>query len=125
MTRYAPRIDSDEDGFTLCIPDPFTGEDRYTFPLDAGSLDAFYDQVKARIGPYLREQQAAHDSFRRGGWRSFVCAPADVDESGGVSDEARDAYDGYPDASGYHITDPKHPDFHSVHADIWDARDGK
>jgi hypothetical protein len=25
----------------------------------------------------------------------------------------------------YELTDPKHPDFHSVHADIWDAREGK
>jgi hypothetical protein len=25
----------------------------------------------------------------------------------------------------YEISDPKHPEFHSVHADIWDNREGK
>jgi hypothetical protein len=29
------------------------------------------------------------------------------------------------DDSGYSLSDPKHPEFHSVHVDIWDARDGK
>ena len=29
-----------------------------------------------------------------------------------------------PDEScGYDLSDPKHPDWHSVHADIWDARE--
>jgi hypothetical protein len=31
-----------------------------------------------------------------------------------------------PDEScGYALSDPKHPGFHSIHADIWDARAGK
>ncbi len=25
--------------------------------------------------------------------------------------------------SGYELSDPKHPDFHSVHSDLWDNRD--
>jgi hypothetical protein len=25
--------------------------------------------------------------------------------------------------TGYDISDPKHPDFHSVHADLWDNRE--
>jgi hypothetical protein len=31
-----------------------------------------------------------------------------------------------PDEScGYDRDDPKHPDWHSVHADLWDMREGK
>jgi hypothetical protein len=29
------------------------------------------------------------------------------------------------DGSGYDRSDPKHPDWHSVHSDIWDMRAGK
>lgn len=25
----------------------------------------------------------------------------------------------------YALSDPKHPDYHSIHADIWNAREGK
>jgi hypothetical protein len=39
--------------------------------------------------------------------QAFRCDP---DESAGLA---------------YDLSDPKHPDFHSVHADIWDARAGK
>ncbi len=27
--------------------------------------------------------------------------------------------------AAYTLDDPKHPDWHSIHADIWDAREGK
>lgn len=40
--------------------------------------------------------------------RVFACNP----------DEAIDS-DGYP------LGDPKHPSHHSVHADLWDSREGK
>ena len=29
------------------------------------------------------------------------------------------------DDSGYATSDPKHPEYHSTHADIWDMREGK
>ena len=27
--------------------------------------------------------------------------------------------------AGYELNDPKHPEYHSTHADIWDMREGK
>ena len=59
--------------------------------------EALYDHVKATIGPWLYERDMAKATM-----------PPDYDPRG--------AYD---------IGDPKHPDWHSVHADIWDARAGK
>ena len=32
---------------------------------------------------------------------------------------------GYADDSGYELDDPKHPSFHTRHADLWDNREGK
>jgi hypothetical protein len=29
------------------------------------------------------------------------------------------------DDSGYDVNDPKHPEWHSTHADLWDLREGK
>jgi hypothetical protein len=98
-------IECEEDGFYLVVEghDPESGyqASQYRWKLNEIDLDAFYDQVKARIGPYLRER----DEARRTLPARFECDP---DESG-----------------GYDLSDPKHPDFHSVHADIWDMRDGK
>jgi hypothetical protein len=65
-------------------------------------LDAFYDQVRSRIGPYIIEKHEA----RRTAPTRFECDP---DESG-----------------GYDLSDPKHAAFHSTHVDLWDVyRDGK
>ena len=36
-----------------------------------------------------------------------------------VSDWRHDALEAYA------LDDPKHPDWHSIHADIWDNREGK
>jgi hypothetical protein len=89
-------IESDERGFELHVM--CDDGDAVVFNIHNIDLDAFYDQVKARIGPYLRERDEARLSANA--WR-------------------------YGDAEGYLLSDPKHPQFHSVHADIWDARDGK
>ena len=65
--------------------------------------------MKGRIGPYLQEANEARQAVAAGvSLSAFLCSPEDVDESG-----------------GYDRSDPKHPEFHSIHADIWDARDGK
>jgi hypothetical protein len=93
---HSVKVDDDEGRFTLEVE---TDEQIHRFIIHDIDLDAFYDQVKARIGPYLRERDDA---------RSFVCAPADVDESG-----------------GYDVSDPKHPNYHSLNVDLWDQRDGK
>jgi hypothetical protein len=122
-------VDDDEGRFTLVIED-VEGE-RVTVNIHGIDLDAFYDQVKARIGPYLREMHEARDAVARGvTLREFVCAPADVDESAGMSEYAvATREDGSlrmePDEDAYDPTDPKHRDFHSVHADLYDNRAGK
>ncbi len=93
------KVDSDEGSFTLEIES--TEGDRITVNIHGIDLDAFYDQVKGRIGPYLREMheaQVAHGAQKRAEY------------------DAREAYA---------TSDPKHPDFHSVHADIYDSREGK
>jgi hypothetical protein len=96
MTATTLSVESDERGFELLLETEEVGT--LFVNIQGIDLDAFYDQVKARIGPYLRERDEARLSANA--WR-------------------------YGDAEGYLLSDPKHPQFHSVHADIWDARDGK
>jgi hypothetical protein len=31
----------------------------------------------------------------------------------------------HADSEAYDLSDPKHPDWHSVHADLYDSREGK
>jgi hypothetical protein len=90
-------VESDEGRTALVFVDEDSGV-QLTVNIHDTDLDAFYDQVKARIGSYLRERDEAR--------RTLPVAAYD----------AREAYD---------LSDPKHPDFHSVHADIWDMRDGE
>ena len=71
-------------------------------------LDAFYDQVKARLGPYLHEKLDAKRAVDAG---VSLSEYVNLNYMGG--EEAREAYD---------TSDPKHPDFHSIHADIHDLR---
>ncbi len=67
---------------------------RHDFRIE-GAQERLYDQAKARIGPWLHERELARRT-----------APTPL----------------YVDDSGYDLSDPKHESFHSVHADIWDAR---
>ena len=98
LTAESVKVDTDEGAITLEIE---TDEGEHvTVNVHGIDLDAFYASVQSGVGGYLREMHEARSAF--------VCAPADVDESG-----------------GYDLSDPKHPDFHSIHADIWDAREGK
>jgi len=57
---------------------------------------------------------AAHQLGVIRGYRDMVRAPR----------SARPRLRSVPsDDSGYDLSDPKHPEFHSIHADIWDARE--
>ena len=106
LTAETMTMDEDEGRFTLEIVDD--EGNRHSFIIQHIDLDAFYDQIKGRIGPYLRERDEARITRvvnTGAGMQVFMCDP---DESG-----------------GYDRSDPKHPDFHSVRADIWDARAGK
>jgi hypothetical protein len=94
-TANTVTIHEDERGFELHVS---SDEGLFVFNIHGIDLDAFYDQVKARIGPYLRERDEARRTL-----------PMAV----------------YADSEAYELSDPKHPDFHSVHVDLWDARDGK
>lgn len=101
------KVDTDEGALTLEVfgyaNTPDADEVTLTINIHGIDLDAFYDSVKARIGPYLRER----DEARR---------TAPVALAGADTDWPQTVYDS---------SDPKHPDFHSIHADIWDSRAGK
>ena len=86
-------IGSDEGRFTLEVED---SEGTWiTVDIHAIDLDAFYEQVRGRILPYLRERDEARRTL-----------PVQHD-------------------GGYALSSPKHPDFHSIHADLYDQREGK
>ncbi len=89
-------VDSDEDGFYLTI---VTDEGSFSVVVQEVSRQLL-DEVNASIGRYWEEGQAArqHALERR------------------HDAEQADAYD--------LRTDPKHPDWHSVHADRYDAMRG-
>lgn len=108
-------VENDERGFELhftVTEEPHVDERGYmVVNIQACDLDAFYDQVKSRIGPYLQEMHEARTAVAAGvSLPAFICSPEDVDESAGQA---------------YDLWDPKHPRFHSVHADLYDQRDGK
>ena len=98
-------VDSGEGQFTLLIDS--TEEDTITVNIHGIDLDAFYDQVKARIGPYLRERDEMQAKFNQ--LQSETPIP-------GVSRIEVGPYD---------ISSTKHPRYHSTHADLYDQRDGK
>ena len=90
------RINSDENGFELHLS---TDQGIYVANIH-GCTMSLIQQVDEHLRPYWDEAHrlaAEHQAFR-----------CDPDESG-----------------GYDRSDPKHENWHSVHADIWDNRDGK
>jgi len=99
------RIDVDEQGFWLVVKseniERLLNIESQQFLIE--DPEAFYDHVRAAILPWLMERDQAR--------RSPFPSPRMVEIGAGES--------------GYDLSDPKHPDFHSVHADIWDAREGK
>ncbi len=105
-------IESDERGFELHVwvdEEPRVHDSGLmVLNIQNIDLDAFYEQVRGRILPYLRER----DEARR---TAHVVATAQ---------HVEDSVDAFM-ADAYDPSDPKHPDFHSIHADIWDARAGK
>ncbi len=99
------KVDSDEGRLTLevDIGEIVSLDDesaRLTVNIHGIDLDAFYDSVRSGIGGYLRER----DEARR---------TVPVTLTGADTDWPQTVYD---------TSDPKHPDFHSIHADIHDLR---
>lgn len=100
MNADSIKIECEEDGFWLEIEtdaeEPFDRlQVRITDP------EALYDHVKAAIGPWLYERDEAQRTRPHYAWPAFA------------------------GSGGYETSDPKHPDFHSIHADLYDNREGK
>ena len=93
------QIDGMEDGFEMKIS---TDQGVYTVNIHGCTMNLI-NQVDTHLRPYWAEAEAAYAERRRS--RVFACDP---DESG-----------------GYATDDPTHPDWHSVHADLYDSRPGK
>lgn len=124
-------IESEEDGFWILLTHD-EGQARYR--IQDADLDAFYDQVKGRIGPYLQEKEAAYQEFKRAVEAgAFRCDP---DESGGIlvgiredgsehweEDSDRKYDQAKAKEDGYDFSNPKHPRYHSVHVDHYDNRE--
>ena len=98
------KIECEEDGFYLALEvDENLEQGTYRIFARIQGPEALYDHVKAAIGPWLYEREQARVTGHR--YREFGA--------------------GFPIDESYDTSDPKHPDFHSVHADIWDLREGK
>ena len=99
------KLESDERGFELHLvvdEEPKVDEQGRMILNVHSCAEALYEQVNLIIGSWLSEGRAAAAMPASA---VFRCNP---NESG-----------------GYDTSDPKHPDWHSIHADIWDARAGK
>lgn len=111
MDAFSARVETDEGGVYLVVS---TLIDTYRYRLAMPVAEELYDTARSDILPWLREREEAHAEFKAnveaGAYR---CADPEWEW---VRDQLRDAYD---------ASDPKHPDFHSVHADHYDAREGK
>lgn len=94
-TVYEIKIESDERGFELHLE---TDTGPWVFNIHAVAAQLF-DAARVEIRPWLREKAHAYAEYL--------------------------AAEGFDDADGYEISDPKHPRYHSTHADLWDAREGK
>lgn len=96
------RVVSDECGFEL----HFTTTDDELYRVNIQGVAAMLlSAVEREIAPWHREGMAVLAEWRRDG--AIACDP---DESGGLDEP-------------YDWNDPKRPDFHSVHADHYDARE--
>lgn len=121
LTADKVTLDSDEGRFTLEVE---TDEgDTLRFIIHHIDLDAFYDQVKGRLGPYLREAAEARTAVAAGvSKQEYEISVFDHERSTGQYAP----FECDPDESGgYAADDPKGPRYHSTHADIWDSREEK
>ena len=101
MNADSIRIESDERGFEMYLrvdEEPEVDENGwFRVNVHACALQLLRE-AQTNIGPWAAEAESVKRVF----------------------DRERDSYD---PREAYEISDPKHPDFHSVHADIWDARE--
>jgi hypothetical protein len=113
----AARIETDEDGMYLVVS---TLVDTHRFRLAMPVAEELHDSVRADIRPWLLERDAARYRMQ-----AFRCDP---DESAGLAEafgfSTREELDEFA-SEAYDLSDPKHPDFHSVHVDHYDNREDK
>ncbi len=96
------RIESDERGFEmyLCVDEEPEVDENGWFRVNIQAVaDKLAQEVHTNIDPWLAEAASVR--------RIFECGAGEIDESAGA----------------YDLNDPKHPRYHSVHADPWDNRD--
>ena len=115
-------IETDERGFELHFS---TDQGRYRVNIHGAASD-LYEAVQRTIAPWWAEGLAVKDEMRfkdlpdpdSARRFAFMCNP---DESAGFACgvQARADFD------AYETSDPKSPSYHSIHADIHDARAGK
>ena len=102
MTADSIKLEWEENGLHMRIE---TTEDDSVLDFWISEPEQLYNDVCAAVWPWIVERDEALREHRAG-----MALARDV------MADAREAYD---------PSDPKHPDFHSVHADIWDNREGK
>lgn len=98
-------VDTDEDGYHLIIE---TSRSKFNFSLDDARAEDLYESAWSEIRPWLTERDLAK--------RLRPILDAETE---------RMANDWVNRADPYKITDPKHPDHHSVMTEIFDSREGK
>lgn len=100
MNADSIKIECEEDGFHLIIDGDSPYPEYQASIMDyniQSCAEALAEQVNLIIAPWIREQKREK--------LAFLCNP---DESGGLADLGT-----------------KHPDYHSIHADLYDVREGK
>lgn len=103
MYLHAESVTVDSDEGRLVLEIESAEEDRITVEIHGIDLDAFYNQVKGRIGPYLHERDHARATYRpevfvcddpEGSWiRDIALGAMDVSESLEGAAAALDAID--------------------------------
>lgn len=100
MIAHDIKVECEEDGFYLVLD---TTEEDSEMRFWISEPEQLYDRVKAAILPWLMERDEAGREYNER-----------IRLARDVLADAREAYE---------ASSPKHPDFHSVHADIYDNRD--
>ncbi len=91
-------IDDEDSGHPLDENGSKVSFPAYGYRIRVDDPDALAKAVRETIMPWIAEREAARASM-----------PANWGRASGDD--------------GYDLSDPKHPDFHSVHSDLWDNRD--
>ena len=98
---------ADADEYTLKMEGD---ETNITLFLDTHECVELFECVERQMASYVHEMRMAKHNFEAG-----LNAMGDA-----IADDPEDTMD-----AGYATDDPKHPEYHSTHAAVWDEREGK